>query len=201
MTEEKHISELTDENSFWKLYKLTRKIPTSKDNLYVYWLFFSLFILIAPLSTATLDLKLESFAVNVKDLIGWSISILGFILAGYSIFASLTDKSLQLKLASAIEPKTKLNLLKHTHCLFVKVLIELIIMVFLAYILKVIFSKEVILPLIDIMGIQDSIASMAISFIDAVISSLFVMMLLLCKSFIYNVYHVIMVSIRWHAQK
>ena len=129
MTEEKYISELTDENSFWKLYKLTRVIPTNKDNLYIYWLFFMFFAVISQLSVTTLELELEFFATKAKDLIGWSISILGFILAGYSIFASLTDKSLQLKLASAIEPVTQLNLLKHTHCLFVKILIVLQVLV------------------------------------------------------------------------
>jgi hypothetical protein len=132
-----------------------------------------------------------------NDFVNRGISILGFILAGYAIFSSVTDKNLQEALAKKNEPKSGINYLKHTHALFVKILIELIILILIVFSLQVVFDIEILRSLVQYDYLNDLQMTKVIATIKAVVYSLFVYVLLLCKSFVYNVYHIIMISIRW----
>lgn len=194
-------TELTKENNFIELYKLARCIPTSKDNLYIYWASLLVFVFFGALNIGNLDNELKVLAQNVKDLINWSISILGFILAGYSIFASLTDKSLQKLLAKKVHKATGINRLKHTHCLFVKVLIDLIIIIGCCFFVKVVFNDQATIKSNLLNFYEGGVIAMLVSILNSVIDSLFIYMLLLCKSFVYNVYHIIMITTRWEIEK
>tara|TARA_R110001583_G_scaffold194778_2_gene366963 strand:+ start:2568 stop:3203 length:636 start_codon:yes stop_codon:yes gene_type:complete len=199
--DDKQFNELTKENNFFELYKLTRKIPTSKDNLYIYWSVLVFFVLISITTVTEYTNELEILKAATKDLINWSISILGFVLAGYSIFASLTDKSLQLLLAGKVHKDTNINRLKHTHGLFIKVLIDLIILIFVCYFLKILFVDRNIIDSIVSKTLTPEQLALWLSIINAIVDSLFVYMLLLCKSFVYNVYHIIMITTRWEYEK
>ncbi|WP_102797120.1 hypothetical protein [Bowmanella denitrificans] len=183
--------DLTEENNFWKLYALTRKIPDSKDNVLI---FIVSYIIFFSYNYDGLKIEVDEFD-RVKDalklLLSTLLSIMGFILAGYAIFATLTDKELQHELADHIEPTTKLNYLKYSHCIFIRILVDLLLIAFLSLLFFAFLEMA--------NGISFEI-EVLISIIEPLVYALMVLILMLCKSFIYNVYHSIMTSMRWYSE-
>jgi hypothetical protein len=185
--------DLTKENNFWKLYAITRKIPDAKDNVVVFSISYFIFLLI---SFDGLDKTVEEI-MNLKEvlkiLLSTSVSVMGFILAGYAIFATLTDKVLQLEMSKHPEPITNLNYLKYSHAIFIRILIDLLLIAFLS----LMFFAYLEMSVNDDFNLTQSIL---LSVVEPLIYAFFVLILMLCKSFIYNVYNSIMTSIRWYSE-
>ncbi|WP_426360271.1 hypothetical protein ACPUVO_08680 [Pseudocolwellia sp. HL-MZ19] len=195
----KYIS-LTNEKSSIDVYKLTRNIPFTRENKVIYGLSLIFLFIVNFLGKSSLEIELKELVTYTDSFISWALSLLGFVLAGYSIFASLMDKDLQLELASRIEERSKLNFLKYSHCLFIKILFDLIILIFCAFFIKVSIDKEIFDILIKKVGIDINLLIYLIILIKSVLYSTFVLLLLLSKSFIFNIYHTIMISVRWHGK-
>jgi hypothetical protein len=152
------------------------------------------------LGKSSLAKELMELVTYIDSFINWGLSLVGFILAGYSIFASLTDKDLQLELALHVEEVSKLNFLKYSHCLFIKILFDLLILIFCAFIIKVTIDKEILDSLINQVGMKESLLIYLLVLLKTIFYSTFVLLLLLSKSFVYNIYHIIMISVRWYGK-
>jgi hypothetical protein len=129
----------------------------------------------------------------LKILLSTSVSIMGFVLAGYAIFATLTDKELQLEMSKHLEPKTNLNYLKYSHVIFIRILVDLLLIAFLS----LIFFAYLEMSVIDNVSL---VHASVLVVIEPLMYAFMVLILMLCKSFIYNVYHSIMTSIRWYSE-
>lgn len=193
-------SSITSETSFWQLYKLCRKIPSSKDNLIVFWLSLGLFSLGYTWLNVTSALRLELLNDLSSNLIAWSVSLLAFILAGYSIFASSASKSMQVAMERFDSKDDGMSHLKKIHCIFLKICIDILLVVFILFITS-------LTPFHDVMKVvNNSIASSVLQasimfdLLLAFQSSLFVLVLMLSKSFIFNLFHSVMTTVRWEAE-
>lgn len=197
MTTDKVLENITEENSFWKLYKICRKLPTSKDNLIVFVLSFIFFYTLNMYSLPSkVELIVDIMAVST-NLISWSVSLIGFALSGYAIYATLADKEMQLRMADVNDKKHGLSFLKSTHCMFMRIIIDMISVVLLVFLLT---NESLLGHISAVIPNSDNGFSLSTTFLCILLSwiqSLFIFEVMLAKSFVYNVYHSVMVSIRW----
>lgn len=190
---------ITGLSNFIKLYRVVRRIKTSKHILLVFFtvlIVFSTFNFLGKWDFQDLSKTLIDYS---NDLITWTISILGFILAGYSIYATLTDKELNLALASVTNTDYGVSYLVFSHAVFIKVIIEITVIGLLAFMVQVIVDSALIKSLVTEGG-NSKFTILLFIFLLTLIQSLFTYILMSCLVFIYNVYHNIMTSIRWFAE-
>lgn len=188
--------EITKENSFWKLFKLTRKIKTPRDTLLVFFCSFSLLFAFYSLRVSSLK-DIEALIIVASDtLLTLSTSLIGFIFAAYVLFASMTDKELMRVMALHQHPDYNMSFLKFGHCNFIKIILDLLFLLFVAYLGKTIFPT---LP--EFKSITSDFIKIIYVFLLATYQASFILVLMLCKSAIFNVYHSIMMSTRWYAEE
>lgn len=187
--------EITKENTFWKLFKLTWKLSTAKDTYWVFLISMSLLFLYYTLNLSGLE-KVEDLIVSsTNTLLSASVSLLGFIFAAYVVFANMTDKELMYVMAVNDHPEHNMSFLKYGHCNFIKIMFDLLCIIFVTYL------GAIIVPTLPkFAAVQSTAIKLIFVFVLAVYQSFFILVLMLCKSAIYNVYHSIMLSIRWYAE-
>lgn len=200
MTAPKSYKYLTQETNFWSLYKKISKIKTQKDNKIIFFIALGAFILFCLVTSNSLPDTIEDVTRNSDSVAAYAITLFGIGLAGYSIFAGLTDKNLQLNLSQVTEDKTGLNYLQYTHCLFLKILVQALKVLILTFLIKVIISAAFIDLIIYHLSMDRESLVVWASCLNAAMLSMYIYLLLLSKSFIYNVYHCIMINVRWYAE-
>lgn len=193
------VESITEISSFTKLYRVVRKIKTSKYIRNVFFLTFIIFGIFNFLGHDDLTDSVKHLIEYSNDLISWSVSILGFILAGYSIYSTLTDKKLNLALASFTNHDYQISYLIYTHAVFIKVIMEITVICLLSFSIQVVANSGFLTSVIKHVSETKSTLYFSIFFLT-LIQSLFTYVLMSCLVFIYNVYHSIMTSIRWYAE-
>tara|TARA_B110000211_G_C13891922_1_gene469958 strand:+ start:49 stop:639 length:591 start_codon:yes stop_codon:yes gene_type:complete len=188
--------EITSENSFWKLFKLTWQIPAAKDTKYAFFLFLTVLLSYYWFSKERL-VSVEALILNVAEgIVSATISLIGFIFAAYIVFANLADRKLMHLMATNKHPKYNMSFLKYGHCNFIKIMFDLLIIVFLTYI-GIIFVPT--LPKFN--DIDSNSLRLLYIFILAMYQSFYILIIMLCKSAIFNVYNSIMVGVRFYAEE
>ena len=128
----------------------------------------------------------------------YAISILGFLIAGFTIFATLTKPDLLLRMMDKIHEDTGLTYLKYNYFVFIRVFIFYLLISAL-YLFGILFCGEdgfvtKLIGLIPECGII-KINLIKISYICLTTSMVFLVLLL--KVFIFNIYHITMNNLRW----
>ncbi|WP_125206344.1 hypothetical protein [Capsulimonas corticalis] len=193
---------LTEEKDLWDIWVQIRHIKESKFNVSSTWLIVFLNVLYAvytPESTHVLADKVRSWS----DLgLNFGASLLGFLIAGFTIFATLVKPELFLQMAQHIDKKTGLSYLKGSFFRFIKIFTVILFFIFTCYLVKAFALPSGLLSifvnrvLIDPGECKRYLAQIGIVFV----SSVFFYMVVLVQSFIFNVYHSIMTSLRWEAE-
>jgi hypothetical protein len=130
-----------------------------------------------------------------------SLVILGFLVAGFTIFATISNPNMLIRMGGMRHPESGLSWLKHTFFLLIRV--------FIYYLSFAVFCFCVIF-----FGHQNGLLSVAVrlsphsnqirfafanvSFVVLVSWQYFLLMQL--KSFIFNIYHSVVASLRWKAE-
>lgn len=192
-----NFSEITAENSFWKMFKLARKIKTPKDTFVIF--FATLAVLIAYYCSSYGEMNSEdidkAIITATSTILTTSLSLLGFIFAAYVVFATMTDKDLMCHMASKQNTSYGMSYLKYGHCCFVKIMVDLLVLALVSYISNAYFSVSA-----DFGTLDNDWKKYLYLILLAAHQASFLLILMLCKSAIYNVYHSIMVGVRWYAQ-
>ncbi|MBW8336505.1 hypothetical protein [Stutzerimonas stutzeri] len=191
-------SDLTSEKSLWDVYRLSSRIRSSKlQKLLI-------------LTTITL-LSINSFYLEqntstlLEDAREWasfgftfSITTLGFLIAGFTIFATLSKPKMMLAMMDHINTETDLPTLKYNFFAFMKVFIAYIALAFI-YTCVVIFGQKdgFISNIIDLTPHAICTKTIAIKTSYIFLGSSLVYLLLLLKTFIFNIYAIVMNSLRW----
>lgn len=191
-------SDLTSEKSLWDVYKLSRRILPSK---------FQVFIVV----TVTVFLAFNSFILTddnslvLKDVRKWaemgfnfSITTLGFLIAGFTIFATISKPKMMLAMMDHKNNETGLPTLKYNFFAFMKVFIAYILFSFL-FLTIVLFGQKggFVSNVIDLLPHSDCIKSISIKTFYTIVGGSFVYLLLLLKSFVFNIYAIVMNFLRW----
>lgn len=196
--------EIFKQKSLWQVYRLSRQtIPRGRGNRVV---FLTCLSLLAPLSAWIAWKGPRYFSLN--ETAEWvllladtgfvfSIGILGFLIAGFSIFASITKPELFIALAQIPYKDGKINRLQFVFFNFLNVFSVYLALLAASVVVQLFFSQpspvtllgQYIMSKYPVLGFATNgiaFAGFALLFVDA---------FLRLKSFIWNLYQTVLVSI------
>ena len=195
-------AELTSEKSLFKIRLAARKIPSSAFNQWVVVVTATLALAYALLpnsSAALLATKVREFA---EMGFGFAASILGFLIAGFTVFATITKEQLFHKMAEFIEPTSKLSYLKYNFFAFMRVFIDYLCFCAFCLLIKLAaFPDGPISAILSYLPGTDftKLCMARIGFVVITASTVYVLLLL--KAFVFNIHHVVMTSLRWSMEE
>jgi hypothetical protein len=191
-------SDLTSEKSLWDVYKLSRKLLPGKFQVTVVFL-------ATALLAANSFLMSQDDAAILHDVRKWaemgfnfSITTLGFLIAGFTIFATLSKPSMMLAMMDHINKETGLPTLKYNFFAFMKIFIAYIAFAFLFLMIVILGQKDGALS--NIIGFLPHSAEIKLILVKtfyAIVGGGFVYLLLLLNSFVFNIYAIVMNFLRW----
>lgn len=193
---------LLKEKSLCQVYLSSRKIPFSRINI-------ATGLTITAIVTA-LGIRAKSTMAMADALlafatIGFSLCIaqLGFLLAGFSFFATVADKEMFCRMADKTHQASGLSYLKYNFLVFMRVFVEYLVFCLACLGMMILLTRDI--------GLRETLSGWmnnwqtAKPWIAAATFGSFVgciaYLLMQLASFIYNIYHVVMTSIRWELQK
>jgi len=189
-----------DEKSLWAIYAKARRIPVSSFN---FWATLIVFVLVS-LQYCMLEISLDDKLKIVRDFstmsIGLVVSVLGFILAGFTIFATISQPDMLVAMSRHRHEKSQLSYLKNNFFIFMRVFIY-----YLSYtvfcLLVIVFAVKggLVHKVVQLSPISWKISEWLVGAAYVMLYTGFFFLLMQLKSFIYNVYHTVMTAIRWKA--
>lgn len=193
--------ELTSEKKLWDIYLASRNIPFSRFNVVSTLMVFILLMVNAAITTE--PLKDTTNLVREMAANGFSISLstLGFILAGFTIFATVSQPNLSLSMAAIKNDDSGLSFLKHNYFVFLRVFIYYI--VFCVFSLSIVVfgqSGGLISTIVNLAPNTEIIKYMIVKFAYVILFTGYYFLIMQLKSFIFNIYHSVMTSLRWKAE-
>lgn len=200
MSEDLSPKALMNEKSLWDIYVQARRIPFNRFN---FWATFFVLVAVALqycMLEITLDEKLKIIREFSTMALGVVVSVLGFILAGFTIFATISQPEMLVAMSRHRHEVSQFSYLKNNFFTFMRV--------FIYYLLYTVFCLMVIIfavkgglvhKLVMLSPISWKIAEWLVgaAYVGLYAGMFFLLMQL--KSFIYNVYHSVMTAIRWKA--
>lgn len=201
--------ELFDEKNLWQVYVRARRLTGSKFNHWAtrlgtllilvtisYGMYFSEPRLITPTDIIAWVREWSSTGIS------FATSTLGFLIAGFSIFASVTNKKLFIALAHLDYRDTGVSRLKFIFFNFIVVFLHYLSFLGLCLFVKLFFGPSGPLSLI----VQDAIGGClrleeTLVLISAlIIGTWFIAIVLMLKSFIWNLYQAVLLAIATEAE-
>lgn len=195
-------NDLTSEKSLWDIYKLSRRIRPNWVQIIlqvatVLLLFINAFLLNPDLKNLLSDVR--GWAANGFN---FTISTLGFLIAGFTIFMTVAKPGMMLAMMDHIDKETGLPTLKKNFFAFMRVFIAYLICAGI-YLSVVLFGQAggVIPALVKLMPASSCLRDALIKIAYVLVGSSFVYLLLMLKAFIFNIYAIVMNFLRWeHSQ-
>ncbi|EAR3876273.1 hypothetical protein EJ447_15310 [Salmonella enterica subsp. enterica] len=190
--------EITKEKNLWDVYLLCKRITISTFHVCI-------------LLTASIFLLTNSFFLErdmshlVSDIRNWAligfnfaVTTLGFLIAGFTIFATLSKPDMFLQMMSVQHKKTQMPTLKYNFMAFMKVFISFITFTFI-YLVIILFCQTngMIGNMVDLVPYSTVIKELIIKLEYWVIGTSLIYLVLVVKTFIFNIYAIIMNNIRW----
>jgi hypothetical protein len=194
---EKWDTDLLNEKSLSDVFRKSRSIVSSKSNDVIFKtsVFFALCYIVAIANYDVDNSRITDAISRASSLIAsLSVSILGFLIAGFSIFATITNKELLRKLAQTRYKKTNLSQFKYIFFNFINV--------FSVFLFALAFSQVIFIvtplgwaPFIEQRQILNSFSVEV--FNSIILSALCIVSLysfLRLKSFIWSLYQSILIT-------
>jgi hypothetical protein len=202
-------AEITKEVDLWDIYVQSRKLPEGRLSKRVAKPFSWAILVILSIYAALSNKPVNELANEVRSLadlgFNFSISILGFLVAGFTIFATVTKPNLFIKLAKVKHTKSGLSYLKYTFFVFMYVFIAYLSFTLFCLLIKLLASPSGVIStaLICLSNYPEHIdlskrilAGVGI----ATLGTWAFHLIILLQSFIFNIYITVMTSIRWEIQ-
>lgn len=191
-------AELTSEKSLWDVYKQSRRILPSK---------LQTFAILATMLCLGINafVFVDNDALLLRDVRKWAemgfnfgITTLGFLIAGFTIFATLSKPRMMLAMMEHTNKETGLRTLKYNFFAFMKVFIAYIsVSLFYLFIVLMGQSDGLVANVMSLIPNSSCVKSSIIKVSYLIVGSSFVYLLLLLKSFIFNIYAIVMNFLRW----
>lgn len=191
-------SDLTSEKSLWDVYKLSRRILPSKFQYFT-------IIFVMTLLTINAFIFVNGHQIILQDVRRWSdlgfnfaITTLGFLIAGFTIFATISKPKMMLAMMDHINKETGLPTLKYNFFTFMKVFIAYISFSVIYLLIILIGQPDGFLSnLVSLLPNSDCVKTILIKVAYIIVGGSFVYLLLLLKSFVFNIYAIVMNFLRW----
>lgn len=191
-------SDLTSEKSLWDVYKLSRRILPS-------WFQYISIIFVMMLLAINAFVFVDGYQSILQDVRKWSdlgfnfsITTLGFLIAGFTIFATLSKPKMMLAMMDHVNNETGLPTLKYNFFTFMKVFIAYIAFS-VVYLLVLLLGQPdgFLSNLIPLLPNSNCVKTILIKVAYIILGGSFVYLLLLLKSFVFNIYAIVMNFLRW----
>lgn len=194
-------NDLTKEKKLWDIYIASRRIPFSRFNTITTALVFLLLVVNSWFTTQPVSETLDL----VRDLsntgLAISLSTLGFLLAGFTIFATVSQPSLSLRMAEILHPVSGLSYLKHNYFIFLRVFVYYLAFSIFCLLVVVFGHKGGLLPLLaSFSPYPDEVTFAIVKASYVLLFTGYYFLIMQLKSFIFNIYHSVMTSLRWKAE-
>ena len=198
--------DITKEIGLLDIYKSSRsKLQKSQINIFSTLAVFVMLIVYAISSSEGSISLLEKVRKWSELGFTFATGIMGFLIAGFTIFATVNDKNLFITMAKTIHQKSGLSYLKYNFFT--------LMWVFIAYL-----GFSIICLLVQLLGGTSGFISIIIKLIAGdnnfliikrflvgiaivAVGTYFFYVLMLLQSFIFNIYHIVMTAIRWEIEK
>lgn len=189
--------EITAEKNFWHLVAMVWKVPFEFRNLIIPFVLATLVFLLAYCGG---QLSISEFVSFVNLSLGWIFSILSFMVAGYTIFATVTNLELSIALMKHEHEASGLPFLKYLHATFYKAILSFTFLGFFGVFVVLFFSTKKFIPLLLISYLvpyKNAIVSVLYSWYVFMLSISFMLLF----SFLFNIYASVMMAVRWKAEQ
>jgi hypothetical protein len=193
------IRDLLAERSLSEIYLTSRKIPFSSFNNGVGLLFG----ICGAVQSFAMDNEaaLKQISSIATLVFNSTISLLGFLLAGFTFFATVADKRLFCQMAIA-KHESGLSYLKYNLFLFMRVFVEFLTVCIFSLFLIIFLGDgtgvRLLLPkLVGSGSMPPLVLNSLTSVFTGILIGVFAYLLMQLKSFIFNICHVVMTSIAW----
>lgn len=196
--------DLLEETSLWQIYrKCIALLPASKFN----WGTTSLVMLVLICDSAYFPMQYGARLGNLRSLVdlglGYGCTILGFLIAGFTIFSTLSKPELFRRMYDTHHDPSGLNYLKVNFFAFVEIFVVYILFLVTCLLIKLFCGSGGMAASVlhftevhPIMGYSLSKAWLVnVSFVC--IGGLSYYSLMALKSFVFNTYHAVMTSVVW----
>lgn len=196
--------ELLKEKSLWQIYCQSRSLrSTSNFNTYATLLVIGMLAVYVWLTPETAKELADRTREIAADGFAFATTILGFLVAGFTVFATVTKPDLFVFMARTRHKQSGLPWVKYNFFKFMEVFYVYIVFAGMCLGVRLLAKPSGALDLLLIHSTPDpATTKLYLAKIGLVLlGSVFFYTLLQLKSFIYNVYHVVMTSIRWEMEK
>lgn len=183
--------DLAQEKSLWDAFKVTRKFPQRPFNTYLRKLGYPFTVvvsLIVGVNSADNDVLRSAISVSSQNLLTFSVTVIGFLVAGLSIFTSLADKKVLIELAKTKHKGTEVSVFKVIYFNLISVFVVFLTILFGSFFVGTAVPLKIRADNIDCVGIIFPSAKILNSIILSFLIVLFLEGLIRLKSFIWNIY-------------
>jgi hypothetical protein len=199
-------SDITAEKNLWHIFKISFSLPKRVFNIASTASFFAIVLCYTIFGqNSSQEIRADLLTWADKGF-SFSVGILGFLVAGVAIFTAANDVSLFTHLARVKHKKSGVSYLKYNFVALMYVFIVYIFLAFLCFIIQILndmnpFWDTLIAFIFRTHPNSEVIAEIMNRFAYLSLSTLIFYCLLLLKTFIFDIYALIMVSIRWNFEE
>lgn len=203
-------SDITAEKNLWQVLKISFLLPKRIFNIASTVSFLIVVLIYALLSQDSNQEARDQLLMLAERGFSFSVGILGFLVAGVAVFTAANDTSLFTHLARVRHRPSGVSYLKYNFVALMYVFIVYMALAFFCFFVQVlgsmsdVFDELTVFLIYVLTGTEigsEKIFLFINKFTYALLSTLFFYCLLLLKTFIFDLYALIMVNIRWSFEK
>lgn len=200
-------SDITSEKNLWQILKLSFLLPKRGFNIVSTIAFFISLLIYAFFTNDSPGEIREVILVWAERGFSFSIGILGFLVAGVAIFSAANDVRLFTHLARVKHKSSGVSYLKYNLIALMYVFIVYLFLAFLCFVVQIVSDTSLFWNFLilrfsrSFFGLEINeilLAGLVNKATYVALSTLFCYCLLLLKTFIFDLYALIMVNIRWN---
>lgn len=201
-------NKIFEEKSFLSAYLKARTVASAASNTRVSFLAFLLTLLyvLINLKSGLAYMPYESLVTTIRTIgdtgFVFTTSILGFLIAGFAIFASVTKPELFVVLAQLPHKKSDITQLQFVFFNFLLVFIHYILFLAVCVAMKIGLASGG--PFAGVLRLIADTEPVVITYVGSLLLALivawFVFLLMLLKSFVWNIYQAVLLAIAAEAE-
>lgn len=193
--------ELTKEKSLFDIYILTKPIKINNFDFYLTIVVF-LFLLANSVCFSSSKELLDSIRNWVPLTFSFTTTTLGFLITGFTIFATINKPDLFLALMNIKHPDYDMSYLKYVYGVFMRVFIHFIFWS-IVYLFIIMFGQQngLISKIANGLMIPYEAKKTVIKSTYIILGCSAIYLVLSIKTFIFNIYTMLMQSLRWEMGK
>ena len=192
--------DLLAERSVLDIYRISKATPVNSFNVISSIVIFFILLVYVTTASAKAPTILELLRSLTADALAFAPAILGFLVAGFAIFLTPSQPQVFELMAKHEYEKSGFSYLKYNLSVFILIFIHYLAFFVLCFCIRLLCSSKGVaaaflasLPIT--VATRSEIISIGISATFVLFGTWFFYVIMLLKSFIFNLYHIVMTSV------